>query len=160
LVNGTQNTVTATYAGTASSTTVPTYNTSAGSDTQTIEQNPTSTTLIASPAKPQAGGSLSLTAVILAPAPGTGPVTGNVTFIVAGKHSGSLTCNTITVGPGGASLTNTNNISLTSTENANEVTCVLNNVPANANPLKVSATYAGDPNYFGSSSKTVKLKLS
>jgi Big-like domain-containing protein len=159
-VNGSENTVTATYGGTADSLTVPTYNGSAGSETQSIEQNPTSTTLIASPAKPTAGGTLSLTAVILAPAPGTGPVTGNVTFIVAGKHSGSLTCNTITVGPGGASQSNTNNISLTSVENANEVTCVLDNVPADANPLKVSATYAGDPNYFGSSSKTAKLKLS
>jgi hypothetical protein len=158
-VNGSENTVTATYGG-QSVTGIPTYNGSAGSDTQSIEQNPTSTTLIASPAKPLAGGSLSLTAVILAPAPGTGPVTGNVTFIVAGKHSGSLTCNTITVGPGGTSLSNTNNISLTTGENANEVTCVLNDVPANANPLKVSATYAGDPNYFGSSSKTAKLKLS
>jgi hypothetical protein len=43
---------------------------------------------------------------------------------------------------------------------SNEVTCSLSVVPASANPLKVTVTYAGDANYFGSSSKTAKIRLS
>jgi hypothetical protein len=149
----TENSVTATYAGT------PAFTTSTSTFTEPVTQNTTSTTLIASPAKPAAGGPLTLTALVLSPPPGSGSITGNVTFVISGKHSGPLSCNTIAVF-GGASASSINNIALPSSPSANEVTCSLTAVPADANPLKVSVTYAGDANYFGSTSKTTKIKLS
>ena len=58
---------------------------------------------------------------------------------------------------GGSAVPNSNTVALTLGQN--EVTCTLASVPATANPLKVTVTYAGDPNNFGSSSKTTKVKL-
>jgi large repetitive protein len=147
------NTTTASYSGASG------YTTSSSTFTQSVNQNTTTTTLIASPAKPAAGGPLTLTALVLNPPPGSGSITGNVTFVISGKNSGPLSCSTISVF-GGGSASNINNIALPSSPNSNEVTCSLSSVPANANPLKVSVTYAGDPNYFGSASKTTKIKLS
>jgi hypothetical protein len=152
--------VTAAYSGTA---TVPLYSSTTAASSafsQTVDQNTTATTLIASPAKPAAGGELTLTAVIIGPPPGSGPLTGNVTFQLTGKHSGPLTCDSVTVF-GGSTVTGTNNIALPNTSpGANEVTCTLLAVPASSNPLKVTVSYSGDHNFVGSASKTAKIKLS
>jgi len=136
--------VTAAYGGSGST---PTYNASSTTFSQTMTQDTTTTTLIVNPKRARAGQPLSLTAIILNPPPGSGPITGQVSFLVLGRHSGPLNC---------AGLTN-NQATLTPTS-GNEVTCSLPNPPAAATPMRVTVSYYGDVNYFGSS-MTKKIRL-
>jgi len=113
---------------------------------QTVGQDSTTTNLIISPTKPIVGGSVSFTAIVIAPPPGSGQITGEVSFLVLGKHTGPINCSGLT-----------NNFTTLATNN--EATCTLNNLSGLATPLKVTISYYGDSNYLPSVTKTKSIRL-
>jgi hypothetical protein len=138
--------ITATYTAAGG---VPAY-TSGSTSTflETVTQDTTITNLIVSPKRVLANGPMTLTAIVISPPPSSGTVTGEVSFLVLGKHTGPITCT------GGTA--NSQNVATLSS--SNEATCTISSVPAAASPLKITVSYYGDSNYSGSSvSKTVRL---
>ncbi|HVC70616.1 MAG TPA: hypothetical protein VNC61_10235 [Acidimicrobiales bacterium] len=139
--------ITATYNGAgAVSPFVAAYQASSPTPyTEAENQNTTSITLIVNPKKAHVNNPLSLTAVIVSPPPGSGQITGLVSFVVVGKHSGPLNCANLPY-------------NYDSIASGNEVECDLPALPASATPMKVSVNYYGDTNYLGSSiSKKIRI---
>ncbi|KOG49563.1 vegetative cell wall protein, partial [Streptomyces decoyicus] len=113
--------VTATYSGDGD------FTSSSGNDTQTVAQASTTTTVTSLPDPSVFGQSVTFTATVAPVSPGSGTVTGTVTFVIDGGGGGTLTG---TVSGGVASVT-------TST--------------LDAGVHNVTATYGGDANFITSS---------
>ncbi|GAA3368941.1 hypothetical protein GCM10017744_086980 [Streptomyces antimycoticus] len=120
-------TVTATYAGDTS------YISSTGTDTQTVDQAATATTLVSSPNPTVSGQPVTLTATVVPIAPGAGVPTGTVTF---GFGDGTPTV-TAPLSGGLASVSH----SFTG---------------ASGGPYTVTATYNGDANFTASAATDVQ----
>jgi Bacterial Ig-like domain (group 3) len=146
--------ITANYSGVSQSVGppfVPGYTASTTTFTATENQDSTVANLIVTPKRVTVGEPVTFTAVLLNPPPGSGPITGEVSFTVVGgnlkRNPQPLNCQGLT--------DNFNTMTATS---GNETTCTLSAVPATANPLHVTVTYYGDTNYLGSSvSKKIRL---
>ncbi|WP_330347892.1 Ig-like domain repeat protein [Streptomyces sp. NBC_00582] len=114
--------VTATYSGNAN------FAGSSGSDTQTVTQAATSTSVVSSPDPSVVGQSVTFTATVLPVAPGAGSPSGTVTFNFGDgspTQSGTLVGGTATVTHAYTTTT--------------------------GSPFAVTATYSGDANFAGSS---------
>ncbi|QKV91330.1 Ig-like domain repeat protein [Streptomyces sp. NA02950] len=114
--------VTATYNGSDS------YNTSNGTDTQTVNRASTTTSVVSTPDPSTAGQSVTLTATVASVPPGAGTPTGAVTFSF-GDGTGNATA---TLSGGLATVTHTY-------------------ATRTGSPFPVTATYNGDTNFTTSS---------
>ncbi|MFI1155997.1 beta strand repeat-containing protein [Streptomyces sioyaensis] len=117
---GTHN-VTATYSGDAD------FSTSSGTDTQTVNQATTTTSVVSAPDPSVFGEPVVFTATVAVDPPGVGIPTGTVAFVIDGAGGGTLTG---TVVAGIATVTTTT---------------------LEPGTHNVTATYSGDVNFAGSS---------
>ncbi|WP_435242247.1 Ig-like domain repeat protein [Streptomyces cucumeris] len=116
--SGSPYTVTASYNGS------DTFNTSSGTDTQTVNKASTSTNVVSTPDPSTAGQSVTITATVAAIAPGAGTPTGTVTFSF-GDGTGNATA---TLAGGVASVTHTY-------------------TTRTGSPFPITAAYNGDTNF-------------
>ncbi|WP_220377868.1 beta strand repeat-containing protein, partial [Streptomyces inhibens] len=116
-------TVTATYGGDAN------FATSSGADTQTVNQASTTTAVTTSPDPSVVGQSVTFTATVSPVAPGAGTPTGTVTFVATDGVTTVTLTGTLS---GGSTSVSTNGL-------------------VTAGTYLVTATYAGDANFTGSS---------
>lgn len=136
--------VTATYSGSTS------YSGSSGSGSVTVVQGTTSTTLIVNPKRVLVGGPLTITAIVTTPPPAVNTISGEVSFVLIGKHSGPINCTTVN---GVVAIDNSADLM-----SNNEATCTISSIAAAANPVSVTVNYYGDSDYTGSTAST-KIKL-
>ncbi|MFG2194198.1 Ig-like domain repeat protein [Streptomyces sp. NPDC048639] len=119
LTAGAAHNITATYNGDVN------YNGSSGTDTQTVNQASTTTTVTSSPDPSVFGQNVTFTATVAPVAPGAGTPTGTVTFVISG---GPTLTGTLS---GGVATVSTSALSV--------------------GPHTVTATYGGSSNFTGSS---------
>ncbi|WP_244942927.1 beta strand repeat-containing protein [Streptomyces inhibens] len=113
-------TVTATYSGDAN------YTASSGTDSQTVNQASTTTSVASSPDPSVFGQPVTFTATVAPVSPGAGTVTGTVTFVISGGGGGAFTATVV----GGTASVTTNSLDV--------------------GTHTVTATYSGDANFTGS----------